>query len=498
MSDPKRIIIFATAYFPLVGGAEVAMKEMTDRLTDWSFDLVCARIRPGLASTEKIGNVTVHRVGFGSPIDKYLLPFLGPIKAMRLAKQNDVSFIWALMASYGGFAALVYCWLRPRTRLLLNLQEGDPLEHYAKRVGRIGFLHRAIFRRADAIQAISHFLADWSVRMGARAKPEVIPNGVDVERFAVKISEDRRRAIRTAWNISENETALITTSRLSLKNGVDDLIRSLSHLPSSVKAVIVGEGEDREKLTALVQELHVGDRVIFSGLQPNEKLPELLHAADIFVRPALSEGLGISYLEAMAAGLPIIATPVGGIPDFLKDGETGVFCQARDPASVAAAVKRIQSELGLRAKLIANGARLMREQYDWDVITKRIEKKFIGLSQETPRSRLGIGFWIVALITVAMSVVLGWRAINLRGLANASIRNWSTEALQYYRTKTGLGLSSFDIKHDAALLVEPTQYSMVAHFAYRGPASFMSSHRIKFDYAGYTFVYEDDEKQYVY
>ena len=76
MSEP--IVIFSTAYFPLVGGAEVAMKEITDRLPNETFHLVTARIRSGLATTERIGNVQVHRLGIGHPIDKYLLPFLSP------------------------------------------------------------------------------------------------------------------------------------------------------------------------------------------------------------------------------------------------------------------------------------------------------------------------------------------------------------------------------------------------------------------------------------
>ena len=93
----KHVVIFATTYFPLVGGAEVAMKEVTDRLPGWQFDLVCARIKSGLSSTEKIGNVTVHRVGFGHPIDKYLLPLLGTIRALLTAHGSPLTGIYGLM-----------------------------------------------------------------------------------------------------------------------------------------------------------------------------------------------------------------------------------------------------------------------------------------------------------------------------------------------------------------------------------------------------------------
>ena len=74
---PKRVLIFSTAYFPLVGGAEIATNEIARRLLDWQFDLITAKIKPGLSKFEKYGNVNIYRVGLGSKLDKILLPFLG-------------------------------------------------------------------------------------------------------------------------------------------------------------------------------------------------------------------------------------------------------------------------------------------------------------------------------------------------------------------------------------------------------------------------------------
>jgi glycosyltransferase involved in cell wall biosynthesis len=407
MGMKQRVLIFATAYFPLVGGAEVALKEVTDRIPDIEFDLICARLRSGLSSTEKIGNVTVHRVGFGHPIDKYLLPILGPLRAFSIyhtpyprpprkpksARRCGQAIphtlpIWSLMASYGGFASLVYTWFRPHTKLLLTIQEGDPLEHYAKRAGRLGFLHRAIFKRADAVQAISRFLATWAVEMGFKGEPAVIPNGVDVERFGSRKSgfESResevgsrksevgsRELIRSSFGFSDEDIVLVTVSRLSLKNAVDDLIRSLVDLPDRYKVLIAGDGEDEEMLRSLVSELRLESRVVFAGKKTHDELPDILRSSDVFVRASLSEGLGNSFLEAMCAGIPIVGTPVGGIPDFLVDGETGVFCEPRNPKSIASAVRRIQEESGLRERLIANGEHLVCEQYDWNGIAKKMD-----------------------------------------------------------------------------------------------------------------------------
>lgn len=375
----KQALIFSTAYFPMVGGAEVAMKEVTDRLPDWDLHVFCARIRPGLISEERWGNVTVHRFGFGHPIDKYLLPLLAaPVAAWKFRASKPI--VWSLLASYGGFAALAYTWLRPSAKMLLTLQEGDPLEHYDKRTGALGFLHRAIFRRANSVQAISRFLGVWANKMGFQGTPHIIPNGVDISRFTSPISAERRHELRKEFGFSEQDCVIVTASRLSLKNAVDDMIRALPFLPEKYKLLIAGEGEDKGMLDELVAKLGVSSRVVFLGKRGHEELPGILMSADIFCRPSLSEGLGNSFLEAMSAGLPIIGTPVGGIPDFLVDGETGVFCEPRNPESLAKAALRIMEEPGLREKLIRQGAPMVEKGYNWEQIAKDIRIVLEGLT----------------------------------------------------------------------------------------------------------------------
>jgi glycosyltransferase involved in cell wall biosynthesis len=377
----NRVLIFSTTYFPLVGGAEVAMKEITDRLPGWQFDLVCARLQPGLETTERIGNVTIHRCGFGNGLDKFLLPLLGVWRACRLVKEGDRIPIWSLMASYGGFAALAYTWVRPKTRFLLTLQEGDPLEHYAKRAGRLNFLHKKIFRRANAVQAISQFLARWATDMGFRGTPTVVPNGVDYAKFARRISAEARAEQRRFMGYDASDTVIVTASRLSKKNAVDDLIRAIALLPETYKLLVAGVGEDEAMLRSLVSEVGVARRVQFLGKKTHEELPALLQSSDLFCRPSLSEGLGNAFLEAMAAGIPVIATPVGGIPDFLEDGETGVFCQPHDPASIAAAAQRIQQDAALREKILVQADALVRDRYDWDGIARRMGDLLASIAQ---------------------------------------------------------------------------------------------------------------------
>jgi glycosyltransferase involved in cell wall biosynthesis len=373
----NRILIFSTAFYPVVGGAEVAVKELTDRMSELQFDLVCAKLKKGLPDLEQMGNVTVHRVGFGFAIDKYLLPFLGPLYALRNTPAGTA--VWSIMASYAGFASLFYCWLRPSAKMLLTLQEGDPLEKYARRLGVFGFLQRAIFRRANRVQAISRFLGEWAVKNGFRGSVDIIPNGVDIEGFSKPIDESRRKQLREMFGFGDEDIVLVTASRLSLKNAVDDVVRALPSLPSRCKFLVIGVGEDEGMLRALVEALGVKDRVVFAGYRTHAELPELLRASEIFIRPSLSEGLGNSFLEAMAVEIPIIGTPVGGIPDFLKDSETGVMCEPRNPESIAKAVERLLSEPGLRARIVKQSAKLVRDGYDWASISERMKSLLLSL-----------------------------------------------------------------------------------------------------------------------
>jgi glycosyltransferase involved in cell wall biosynthesis len=389
MSNPAsdhrpRVLIFAPVYLPLVGGAEIAIKEITDRLPGWRFDLVCARYRRDLPAVETRGAVTVHRRGLGRPVDRFLLPVLGAAYAWRTWRAADVAVVWAMMASHGGVTAAVYTALRPATRLLLTLQEGAPPPAYVRRVGPLAALHRRVFRRADAVQTISTFLAHWAREVGFEGEPVVVPNGVDFARFAARIAPEKRAEIRRAHGFADGDVVVVTASRLSHKNGVDDLIRALDHLPPHYKLLLLGDGEDRAKLAALAARRPARGRVVFAGSHGHDALPAQLQAGDVFVRASRSEGLGNAFLEAMAVGLPVVGTPVGGIPDFLTDGVTGVFCRPDDPASIARAVLRLQTEPALRDRLVATGAALVRDRYGWDDIARALDRLLTGLRGSEP------------------------------------------------------------------------------------------------------------------
>ena len=366
----RRILIFSLAYHPHVGGAEIALKELTDRMSDFDFHLITLRfgVEP---REERVGQVLVHRIGNGS---SYLQKILFIPRAARLAaalhRLQPFDAFWAMM-SYMLFPIVLLRIAGVKVPYLLTLQEGDPWEQMFTRwfILPLRPLLSYGFRHAAVISVISTYLGEWPRRMGYRGRVEVVPNGADMERFSGS-SRDAQRA--------RKETVLVTTSRLVHKNAVDTVIRSLPLLPD-IRFRIYGTGPEEASLRALAKDLAVEERVEFCGQASHEELPDRLRDAGIFVRPSRSEGMGNAFIEAMAAGLPVIGTREGGIADFLFDGETGWVVQKNHPQQIAAAVQDILSHPQKRVQIVENAKKLVREKYDWDDIAERMHT----LLQET-------------------------------------------------------------------------------------------------------------------
>jgi len=276
------------------------------------------------------------------------------------------------MAFYAGLAALFFKWRYPKVKYLLTMQSGDSDFFIWIRTWFWEPLYKKIYTRADYIQAISQFLARRARRYGYQGEIEIVPNGVDLERFSRTV---------LATESQGQSLIIITVSRLVKKNGIDDLIRAQGlSLPWVLKLLIIGTGPEEKKLKKLVKKLKLEDKVIFLGHISHQDLPRYLAMADVFVRPSLSEGLGSAFLEAMACGLPVIGTSVGGIPDFLKDGETGLFCQVKNPQSIAEKIQELLTNSQLRKRIITNGQKLVQEKYNWDRINQQMSQIYQKLS----------------------------------------------------------------------------------------------------------------------
>lgn len=376
----KRVLIFSTTYFPLVGGAEVAVKEITDRLeARYEYELIAARMSRSLPKKETIGAVTVYRVGVGVPIlDKLWVPFGGALKAIALQRERGYDMFWAMMVSYASLAAFLANWfLKKSVPITLTLQEGDSDQYLrTKWFGLLDGAWRYALKRAQVVTVISTYLGTRAKEYGA-SRVVLVPNGVDVARFSAR---DVRGA-RKMFAIPEHARVLVTTSRLVEKNGIDLVIRALGSIPHAL-FVVAGDGPLRAQLEALAHECGVKDRVRFLGTVPYERVHEVVAAGDVFVRASRSEGFGNSFIEAMAIGTPVVGTAVGGIPDFLTDAlknpthGTGLMVNPDDVPALAHALNRLLQDASLRGALSSRAAAFVRERYSWGKIAPRMDGAF--------------------------------------------------------------------------------------------------------------------------
>ncbi len=367
----KKVLIFSLAYYPHVGGAEVAIKEITDRISDIEFHLICLRYERTALQREKIGNISVYRIGFGnkSRFNKFYFQFAAAVKAFFLNRTIGFDALWAIMAHTAGVPAALTKLLLPRLPYLLVLQEGDPPEYIERLMRPLWPLFSRAFTTADMVVGESHFLGQWARRRGYRGEMEIIPNGVEAARFVGE-------------SLPHDGVVLITTSRLVHKNAIDVVIRALPLMPH-VHFSVLGTGPEEQVLKKLAKTLGVESRVEFKGHVDHAAIPALLHGADIFIRPSRSEGMGNSFIESMAAGLPIIATQEGGIADFLFDAKrnpdketTGWAVDKDSPEQIAEAVQDILANPEKVARVTATAKRLAIEKYDWNLIVKQMRSVF--------------------------------------------------------------------------------------------------------------------------
>ncbi|MEK7144799.1 MAG: glycosyltransferase family 4 protein [Patescibacteria group bacterium] len=401
MSDKKvkKILIFSLAYYPnFVGGAEVAIKEITDRISpeDFEFHMITLRFDSRLPKTEKIGNIFVHRIGFSRPspaigdlkkfplfLNKYWFQFMTAFAAARLHRVYRFDGIWAMMAHSCGIPAGIFKTFHPEVKYVLTLQEGDPLEYIERLARPVWPLFKRGFTKADEVVAESTFLGRWARRMGFTGPLEVIPNGMDAERFARTPSGNELTTICEEIGKKEGETWLIHTGRLVHKNALDIVIRALPLLPESVHFFMLGDGTDKRALARLAEEIDVSKRVHFHSYVSLTAIPLYLKACTIFIRPSRSEGMGNSFIEAMAAGLPVIATQEGGISDFLFDAKrnpdkptTGWAVDTDSPEQIAKAVTEILKDPERVTQVQTTAKRLVFAKYNWDLIASDMKATF--------------------------------------------------------------------------------------------------------------------------
>lgn len=305
--------------------------------------------------------------------------FFGMLAAMRVARRGDFDFIhchWPFPHGMMGWAACRAA--RNKPKLILHFH-GACLLLAAKFKPIAPFL-RFCLRRAQGVVSNSGFTADLVSRLtpGTPVRQSVIAFGSPLS------GEPLPPAVNAV-------KLILTVGRVVERKGIAYLLRALPAVAAAIdaKVVIVGKGDPKVEadLRALAAGLDLGDKVVFAGKVPEADLIQWYRTCDVFCLPAIvdsqgeTEGLGVVLLEALNYARPVVASNVGGIPDIVKDGFTGLLCPEKDPQALARTLLRLLADPELGARLGRQGHAFVRAEFSWSHIVDLWESFYAEADQ---------------------------------------------------------------------------------------------------------------------
>jgi glycosyltransferase involved in cell wall biosynthesis len=357
-----------------IGGTELNAVRTAERLDRERFDIqfVCLRasgpLRPRLDA-------------LGIPVTEIPIPSLFSAAAFRrglwirdLVRRAGIHVVHA-HDPYGNTLAAPFVRLAGRGAVIAS-------QRWLRNVhaARLRFANRMAYRFAHRVLANSPAVGETVVRHEgvSRDRLVVIPNFVEEEAFA-PLSAERRSIFRRQAGLAQDDVAIGVVANLYPVKNHAMLLRAAGRLAAAwpdVKFVLIGEGKERDALTVLRRELRLDDRVLMPGRMANE--PGVAGIIDIAVLTSLEEGFPNWIVEAMAAGRPVVATSVGGIPDAVLDGATGTLVGSGDDEGLANALDRLLGDPDLRRRMGGAARARARSLYHVDTVIGALE----GLYEE--------------------------------------------------------------------------------------------------------------------
>ncbi|MDH7515935.1 MAG: glycosyltransferase family 4 protein [Bacteroidota bacterium] len=368
-------ILFLTSDFlPNVGGMATHTHELARAhvRNGHTVRLVHAVFGNGEAHIEMLDGITVYRLFVPSATPRlkhvaYVRTVRAVIRHLLESERADILHWHDLTPN---------CWttraFRRRVPLVWTNHTSNYLEMCETRMGRLKI--RTWLGHADAVIGPSRELAEKSLLTGVRAdRIYAIPNGVDTDKFRPGMSFG---VIDKDYGIDATRPSVICPRRLEPKNGVEYLIRAIPLIRACIPGVqflIVGGGfpEERARFEEFLREKGEAEGVVFTGNVPNTAMPSFYALASVSVLPSVMEATSISGLESMACGLPLVGTKVGGIPEIVEDGVTGILVEPRDSTGIAEAVVRLLRDDGLRETMGIAGRKRAEREFSWVEIARR-------------------------------------------------------------------------------------------------------------------------------
>jgi L-malate glycosyltransferase len=356
---PPRPVVCQILHSLRVGGAEVLAARLARGLRD--------RVRFLFACLDELGTLgeelrredfPVHVLGRRPGLDWRCAHGLA-----RLLRREQVDVIHAHQYTpffYGSFARLLY-----RRPAVIFTEHGRHFPDYPRRKRMLA--NRLLLRQEDRVIGVGEAVRQALINNEGipAGRVEMIYNGIDLAPFG-KSAPDRADA-RPEMGIGPNDLVIVQVARLDyLKDhatAIRTLARVVRHRPDA-RLVLVGEGPERDKIE---------DQARRSGLEPNLRLlglrkdiARILTAADLFLLTSISEGIPLTLIEAMAAGLPVVATRVGGVGEVIEDQVTGLLAPSGDDAILAGHLLRLAEDRGLAGSMREHGRQRARGMFSED------------------------------------------------------------------------------------------------------------------------------------
>jgi len=359
---------------PLGGGAGRASFNLSKHLAKkgHQVDVITSKYKKLSGKDKPVKGVNIYRVkSYRKSVHEIKLIgviayiFLGTWQAWKLTRENSYDLVHCFFGLPTGIIAL-FLKKTKGISYVLSLRGSDvpgydPYSKVKLLYPLTAPLNRKIWKEAGVVVALSNGLKRTAKKFIKDIDYEVAYNGLDFKKFSGVIAPKDKDSFQ-----------IICVCRLIKRKGVQYLLEAMSQLKGKQdRLTVVGKGDYENDLKELSKSLGIEDRVKFVGYVPNDELYKWYGKADIFVSPSLAESFGMTFLEAMASGLPIVGTKVGGIPEVVIDGENGFLVKPKNSYQLKLMIEKLMMDLKLRNKMGEKSRQRARKFFGWDKITKQ-------------------------------------------------------------------------------------------------------------------------------
>jgi len=360
-----RLLLINSEYPPIGGGAGNASAHIAACLAKSGYDVTVVTSRfDNLPHKEQTDNLTVHRIPSlrrkqdrSGAVEQILFMISASLWTLQLIPRLKPSTTLAFFGVPSGAIAWVIKKLF-KIPYIVSLRGGDvpgfrpyDFDFYHKLVSPL--LH-IIWKQAFAVVANSNGLRNLAQSFDSRFEIPIIPNGVDLDVYAMKEHD---------WSTPR----ILSVGRIVHQKGLDLAVHALSDLKDlNWEWRIVGDGPEMNALKTLAAQLGISDRVIFQGWQSRAELIQCYKHSNLFLFPSRHEGMPNAVLEAMASGLPVIASRIAGYEELVLDSETGLLVESENKEALRNALRDLLADPTLRQRMGAASRRRVEQHYSWE------------------------------------------------------------------------------------------------------------------------------------